>query len=70
MKVMNKYENQTYARLGYTYGVKSCSFGGLWSDQEGNEVAAALNSELRMAPIKGTETATSEQLRSVRPTEF
>jgi len=71
LNVSNKYENQTYGRLGYSYGVNNFEFGGLWPKGQADEVAAALNRELRMASRRSDETAVSpEQLRSAQPTDF
>lgn len=59
------------AVLGYTFGNKSFSFGGSWPEHEAYEVAAALNRHLKQTPtVRGEQRASTEQLRSTRPTDF
>lgn len=59
------------AVLGYSFGRRSFSFGGVWSYGAAQEVASALNAHLRAAPMTGDEYVVSpEKLRELRPTDF
>ena len=63
--------NKTGEVLGYTYGSQSFAFGGVWEEGKATEVAAALNRVLRTVPMAADECrVSSEELRSVRPSEF
>jgi hypothetical protein len=57
--------------LNYQYGARSFPFGGAWEIDKANEVASALNTQLRLSPKAGDESQPApEQLRSARPNEF
>jgi hypothetical protein len=58
------------ATLGYTYGLRSFSFGGAWIAQEAEETANALNRLLRALPRDDAEYVSAETLRAGRPTAF
>ena len=59
------------AVLGYQFGRKTMPFGGVWGHSQAQEVASALNTHLRRAPMVGDEhSPSSEALRAARPSDF
>jgi hypothetical protein len=59
--------------IGYTYGLRSFSFGGVWKNPgEAEEVANALNAHLRNTPRAGDAAQPSPEVLRIlaRPTDF
>jgi len=65
-----QHRSKTVAVLGYQFGNQSFEFGGAWDENEAEEVASALNTQLRrLLPIDEAQVS-PQALRDHRPQDF